>query len=151
MYPKLYSFRADLAKDQECSASFIKFADIVQKELNQDADLISTAKQVNIDFSKKVKEIVGDEENIDFCGNRLMLLLQELPRYHTMDGFEFQGKIYNIRIDLLTWCFELIGTKYFVVQRMTLCHPFFYFITFNSSFLKFLLLAIFVILVRLFF
>ena len=111
MYPKLYSFRADLTKDQECSASFIKFSDIVQKELNQDADLISTANQVNIDFSKKVKEIVGDEENIDFCGNRLMLLLQELPRYHTMDGFEFQGKIYNIRIDLLTWRFELIGTK----------------------------------------
>ena len=49
MYPKLYSFRADLTKDQECSASFIKFSDIVQKELNQDADLISTAKQVNID------------------------------------------------------------------------------------------------------
>lgn len=111
MYPKLYSFRADLTKDQECSASFIKFSDIVQKELNQDADLISTAKQVNIDFSKKVKEIVGDEENIDFCGNRLMLLLQELPCYHTMDGFEFQGKIYNIRIDLLTWRFELIEAK----------------------------------------
>ena len=74
MYPKLYSFRADLAKDQECSASFIKFADIVQKELNQDADLISTAKQVNIDFSKKVKEIVGDEENIDFLRKQINVI-----------------------------------------------------------------------------
>ena len=111
MYPKLYSFRADLTKEKENSASFVKFADIVQKELNKDDDLISTAKQVNIDFSKKVKEIVSDEENIDFCGNRLMLLLKELPRYHTMDGFEFRGKIYNIRIDLLTWCFELVELK----------------------------------------
>lgn len=111
MYPKLYSFRADLTKEQENSASFVKFADIVQKELNKDDDLINTAKQVNIDFSKKVKEIVSDEENIDFCGNRSMLLLKKLPRYHTMDGFEFHGKIYNIRIDLLTWCFELVELK----------------------------------------
>ena len=32
MYPKLYSFRADLTKDQECSSSFIIFSDNEQIE-----------------------------------------------------------------------------------------------------------------------
>lgn len=90
------------------SLEFKKFLRDVEKSINEDIEIIESAKKVNREFTEKASKILSDPENAEYAAGMLERLKKEIPRYSYKKNVEYNGKEYEVEIDELLRVFYLV-------------------------------------------
>ena len=99
------------AEGIEGSANFKKFAKEVEERINDDEEIIKSAKEVNQKFFALVKNACENDENELFLGSMILGEVQKMPRYCYKKHCEYEGAEYEAEIDLLKRTFTLMEVQ----------------------------------------
>lgn len=97
---KSFKIYAELGNNPD-TEDFKEFMKSVESRINSDPEIIARAKAGNVEFAKKLSEILANEENAEFVGSMIVGLQKEYPRYSYIKGLEFNGREYEAEIDEL--------------------------------------------------
>ncbi len=103
---KSFKIYAELGNNQD-TYNFNEFMKSVENRINNDSEIIERAKAGNVEFAKKLSEILANEENSEFIGGMIAELQKKHPRYFYIKGLEFDGREYEAEIDGLERKFYL--------------------------------------------
>lgn len=101
-------FRIYAGEHDNNSLSFKNFLNEIEKRINEDAEIIESAKKVNREFTEKAAEILADPDNAEYAAGMLERLKKEIPRYSYVKNLEYNGKKYDVEIDQLLRVFYLV-------------------------------------------
>lgn len=87
-------------RDNNHGREYNRILDMFENEMNQDAEVVQHAKELNEQFFNKVKEIVDNPKNAENCGELIIKLLRTSPRIGCM-YLRHEGKRYEIEVDYL--------------------------------------------------
>lgn len=109
---KSFKIYAELGSNPD-TENFKEFMKSVENRINNDPEIIARAKAGNVEFAKKLSEILANEENAEFVGGMIAGLQKKHPRYSYLKGLEFDGREYEAEIDELERKFYLhdVGKK----------------------------------------
>lgn len=85
------------------------FIDEITERINNDSELIESAKENNIQFANDVSELLKNEENKHYLFTMIEKVTKNTPRYSVLKNVEFNGDNYIVEIDDLTRTFCLIA------------------------------------------
>lgn len=97
---KSFKIYAELGNNPD-TKHFKEFMKSVETRINNDPKIIARAKAGNVEFAKKISEILANEENSEFIGGIIAELQKKHPRYSYIKGLEFDGREYEAEIDEL--------------------------------------------------
>lgn len=89
------------------TTNFRNFMKEIENRINSDDALINAAKECNLEFANKMKEILNDESNNLFIGSMIAKFQSSIPRYSYLKNYSFNGDEYDVRIDNLERKFYL--------------------------------------------
>lgn len=109
---KSFKIYAELGSNPD-TEDFKEFMKSVESRINSDPEIIARAKAGNVEFAKKLKDILANEENSEFIGGMIAELQKKHPKYSYIKGLEFDGREYEAEIDELERKFYLhdVGKK----------------------------------------
>lgn len=109
---KSFKIYAELENNPD-TEHFKEFMKSVESRINNDPEIIARAKAGNVEFAKKLSEILANKENDEFIGGIVAGLQKEHSRYSYIKGLEFDGREYEAEIDELERKFYLhdVGEK----------------------------------------
>ena len=90
------------------SQEFKNFLKEIEKSINEDIEIIESAKKANREFTEKASKILSDPENAEYAAGMLERLKKEIPRYSYIKNLEYNGKEYEAEIDQLLRVFYLV-------------------------------------------
>lgn len=90
------------------SLEFKKFLRDVEKSINEDSEIIESAKKVNREFTEKAAVILADPDNAEFSAGMIEKIKREIPRYSYKKNLQYSGKRYDAEIDQLLRVFYLV-------------------------------------------
>ena len=84
-----------------------KFIQEVEDFVNNNEEIIKSAKKSNVDFANSIRNIMEDRENDLYLFTMIMAKIMKSPRYSLVKNVEFQGNKYTVEVDSLsrTFCF----------------------------------------------
>ena len=88
--------------------AFKNFLSQIEKDINEDAEIIESAKKVNREFTKKAAEILADPDNAEFAAGMIEKIKREIPRFSYKKNIAYNGKRYDAEIDQLLRVFYLV-------------------------------------------
>lgn len=101
-------FRIYAGEHTNNSLEFKKILRDIEKSINEDSEIIESAKKVNREFTEKAAEILADPENAEFSAGMIEKIKREIPRYSYKKNIEYNGKRYDAEIDQLLRVFYLV-------------------------------------------
>lgn len=101
-------FRIYAGEHDNNSLSFKNFLNEIEKRINEDAEIIESAKKVNREFTEKAAVILADPDNAEYAAGMLEKIKREIPRYSYKKNVEYNGKKYDVEIDQLLRVFYLV-------------------------------------------
>lgn len=101
-------FRIYAGEHTNNSRAFKSFLSQIEKDINDDAEIIESAKNVNREFTKKAAEILADPDNAEFSAGMIEEIKREIPRYSYKKNLQYSGKRYDAEIDQLLRVFYLV-------------------------------------------
>lgn len=96
------------AANKAGSPKFIEWINELEKQINDNQEIIESAKKCNLTFYNELKEIMKDEENALCVGSMLSKIQEQTPRYSYIKQVEYDGVKYDVEIDELNRVFRVI-------------------------------------------
>lgn len=90
------------------SLEFKKFLRDIEKSINEDSEIIESAKKINREFTQKAAKILADPGNEEYAAGMIEKIKREVPRYSYKKNVEYNGKKYDVEIDQLLRVFYLV-------------------------------------------
>ena len=90
------------------SLEFKKFLRDIEKSINEDSEIIESAKKINREFTEKAAKILADPGNAEYAAGMIEKIKRAIPRYSYKKNVEFNGKKYDVEIDQLLRVFYLV-------------------------------------------
>lgn len=101
-------FRIYAGEHTNNSQAFKNFLREIEKSINEDSQIIESAKKVNREFTEKAAVILADPDNAEYAAGMIEQLKKEIPRYSYKKNVEYNGKKYEVEIDELLRVFYLV-------------------------------------------
>lgn len=101
-------FRIYAGEHANNSLEFKKFLRDIEKSINEDSEIIESAKKVNREFTEKAAVILADPDNAEFSAGMIEKIKREIPRYSYKKNLQYSGKRYDAEIDQLLRVFYLV-------------------------------------------
>lgn len=89
------------------SQSFEDFAKGIAEEINSNKEIMERARTCNADFAAKVAGVLSDPENSIYSGAMIAKIMASTPRYMYLKSREYNGKRFDVEIDLLVRKFSI--------------------------------------------
>ena len=101
-------FRIYAGEHANNSHAFKNFLREIEKSINEDSEIIESAKKINMEFTEKAAKILADPGNEEYAAGMIEKIKREIPRYSYKKNVEYNGKKYDVEIDQLLRVFYLV-------------------------------------------
>lgn len=80
---------------------FERFARKIEKQVNEDKEILKKTEEIQADFCQKVKTIIDNPEKKAIAGALIARLMSEMPRFSYIKSLNYNGEEYVAEIDHL--------------------------------------------------